>query len=151
MNLATLTGLLTVIVCRHDARWAWDSHLHHRPHTDWQPRPKEEFIALQARRSWARAGSWTAIIPDACRSGLRARGFILLDTSPATGLCLALPNKGKRRMRCVECGGHIKLHDAVKNGSQAAHVEHATRWEGCSRSEAWHGGAATPHPNRVSD
>ena len=64
---------------------------------------------------------------------------------------LAIPNKGKKLMRCVACGGHIKLHDAAKDGSMTAHVEHAKRWEGCPRSEAYDGGAVRPHPNRVPD
>ncbi len=64
---------------------------------------------------------------------------------------LALPNKGKKPMRCVECRGHVKLHDAAKDGSMAAHVEHARRWEGCPRSEAYDGGAIRLHPVRVAD
>ncbi len=44
---------------------------------------------------------------------------------------LALRNKGKKPVRCVACKGYIKLHDAAKDGSMAAYVEHARRWEGC--------------------
>ena len=64
---------------------------------------------------------------------------------------LALPSKGKKRMRCVECGGHVKLHDTARDGSQAAHVEHAKRWVGCPRSDAYDGAGTRPHPNRVHD
>ena len=64
---------------------------------------------------------------------------------------LAFANKGKKRMRCVDCRGHIKLHDAAKDGSMAAHVEHATRWAGCPRSQAYDGNGIRPHPNRVPD
>ena len=66
-------------------------------------------------------------------------------------VALALPNKGKKRMRCVVCKGHVKLHDAARDGSMAAHVEHARRWEGCPRSDAYDGGMVRPHPNRVPD
>lgn len=64
---------------------------------------------------------------------------------------LALRNKGAKRMRCVDCKGTIKLHDAAKDGSQAAHVEHAKRWEGCPRSVAYDGDGIRPNPNRVVD
>lgn len=64
---------------------------------------------------------------------------------------LALRNKGKKPMRCIACKGYIKLHDAAKDGSMAAHVEHARRWEGCPRGEAHNGRTVRPHPNRVPD
>lgn len=62
---------------------------------------------------------------------------------------LAMPNRGKKRMRCVECGGHVRLHDTARGGSQAAHVEHITQWKGCPRSAVFEGGTTRPHPNRV--
>ncbi len=64
---------------------------------------------------------------------------------------LAIRIKEKKPMRCVQCGGHVKLHDAAQDRSQAAHVEDARRWEGCPRSDAYDGGAVRPHPNRVPD
>ncbi|MCQ8242067.1 hypothetical protein [Rhizosaccharibacter radicis] len=64
---------------------------------------------------------------------------------------LALPNKNRKPMRCIVCKGHIKLHDAARDGSQQAHVEHAQRWPGCPRSDAYDGNGVRPHPHRVPD
>lgn len=64
---------------------------------------------------------------------------------------LAFRNKGKKRMRCVACKGHITLQDAAKDGSKDAYAKHVARWEGCPRSDEWDRGATRPHPNRVPD
>jgi hypothetical protein len=58
----------------------------------------------------------------------------------------ALRNKGKMRMRCVDCKGHIRLHDASKDGKMAAHVEHLARWDGCPRSDSYDGQGIRQHP-----
>jgi adenylate kinase family enzyme len=57
----------------------------HMPHTDWQPGPEEEFIALHEEalsgESWVMDGNYTRCLPQRIA---RATGVILLDTSTAT-------------------------------------------------------------------
>ncbi len=60
---------------------------------------------------------------------------------------LALSSR-KKRMRCLECKGPVRLHSASENG-MAAHVEHAKRWEGCPRCDHYDGGSLRPHPIQV--
>ena len=54
--------------------------LHHLPHTDWQPRPPGEFLALhdEAIRgdAWVMDGNYSGCMPQRFR---RATGVILLD------------------------------------------------------------------------
>lgn len=61
--------------------------LHHLPHSDWQPRPQEEFLALhdeaiQAPR-WVMEGNYSACMPQRLQ---RATGVILLDVSTPISL-----------------------------------------------------------------
>lgn len=61
--------------------------LYHRPNTDWQPRPHEEFIALHDEAilgaSWVMDGNYSRCQPQRLA---RATGIILLDASTATSL-----------------------------------------------------------------
>jgi adenylate kinase family enzyme len=61
--------------------------LHHVPHSDWQPRPAEEFLALhneaiKAQR-WVMEGNYSSCMPQRLQ---RATGIILLDVSTPTSL-----------------------------------------------------------------
>lgn len=61
--------------------------LHHVPHSDWQPRPKEEFLALHDRAiqapQWVIEGNYSACMPQRFQ---RATGVILLDVSTPISL-----------------------------------------------------------------
>jgi adenylate kinase family enzyme len=61
--------------------------LHHLPHTDWMPRPADEFAALHdaaIRGSrWVMDGNYSRLLPQRLA---RATGFILLDVPTATSL-----------------------------------------------------------------
>ena len=54
--------------------------LHHLPHTDWVPRPPDEFTALHDRAitgdRWVIEGNYSRLLPQRLE---RATGFILLD------------------------------------------------------------------------
>jgi adenylate kinase family enzyme len=61
--------------------------LHHVPHSDWEPRPLEEFLALhdeaiKAQR-WVMEGNYSSCMPQRFQ---RATGVILLDVSTTTSL-----------------------------------------------------------------
>lgn len=61
--------------------------LHHRPHTDWVPRPREEFVALHdaaiETERWVIDGSYSSLLPQRLE---RATGLILLDVATLTSL-----------------------------------------------------------------
>lgn len=61
--------------------------LHHRPHTDWQPRPLAEFVALHdaaiAAPHWIIDGNYSRCQPQRLA---RATGVIRLETSTLTSL-----------------------------------------------------------------
>ena len=61
--------------------------LHHYPHTQWQPRPDEEFRALHNAAilgpSWVMDGNYSRCLPQRLA---RATGVILLDASTGTSL-----------------------------------------------------------------
>jgi adenylate kinase family enzyme len=61
--------------------------LHHQPHTQWQPRPAAEFLALHdeaiADEGWVMDGNYSACLPQRLA---RATGVILLDVSTPTSL-----------------------------------------------------------------
>ncbi|WP_250901858.1 MULTISPECIES: AAA family ATPase [unclassified Dyella] len=61
--------------------------LYHRPHTDWQPRPFEEFVALHdeaiAAARWVIDGNYTRCLPQRLQ---RATGLILLDVPVSLSL-----------------------------------------------------------------
>ncbi|MEW6437148.1 MAG: AAA family ATPase [Pseudomonadota bacterium] len=61
--------------------------LYHRPDTDWEMRPREEFIALHddaiAGDSWIMEGNYSFCMPQRLA---RATGLILLDVSMSTSL-----------------------------------------------------------------
>lgn len=61
--------------------------LHHMPHTDWVPRPADEFAALHdaaiAGSRWVIEGNYSRLLPQRLA---RATGFILLDVSTMAGL-----------------------------------------------------------------
>jgi adenylate kinase family enzyme len=61
--------------------------LHHLPHTDWRPRPRDEFIALHdaaiCEDRWVMEGNYWGCAPQRFR---RATGVILLDVSTPTSL-----------------------------------------------------------------
>jgi adenylate kinase family enzyme len=61
--------------------------LHHVPHSDWKPRPAEEFMALHdeaiGRPQWVMEGNYSSCMPQRFQ---RATGVILLDVSTATSV-----------------------------------------------------------------
>lgn len=61
--------------------------LYHTPHTDWQPRPEDEFLALHDEalkgEQWVLEGNYTRCLPQRLA---RATGFILLDASTPLSL-----------------------------------------------------------------
>jgi adenylate kinase family enzyme len=61
--------------------------LYHLPNTDWEMRPKEEFVALHdeaiAGHCWVMDGNYSECMPQRFR---RATGLILLDVSTAVSL-----------------------------------------------------------------
>jgi adenylate kinase family enzyme len=61
--------------------------LHHLPHTDWLPRPAEEFAALHdaaiTGSRWVMEGNYSRLLPQRLA---RATGFILLDVPTVVSL-----------------------------------------------------------------
>ncbi|WP_217575056.1 AAA family ATPase [Mesorhizobium sp. GbtcB19] len=61
--------------------------LHHLPNTDWEPRPKSEFVALHdaaiAGERWVMDGNYSVCMPQRFA---RATGLILLDISTSASL-----------------------------------------------------------------
>lgn len=61
--------------------------LHHLPHTDWVPRPPDEFAALHDQAitgdRWLIEGNYARLLPQRLE---RATGFILLDVPTMTSL-----------------------------------------------------------------
>lgn len=61
--------------------------LHHVPHSDWQPRPAQEFLALHdeaiKEQRWVMEGNYSSCMPQRFQ---RATGVILLDVSTSTSL-----------------------------------------------------------------
>jgi adenylate kinase family enzyme len=61
--------------------------LHHLPHTDWVPRPADEFAALHdaaiTGARWVIEGNYSRLLPQRLE---RATGFILLDVPTMTSL-----------------------------------------------------------------
>lgn len=61
--------------------------LYHQPHTDWEPRPADEFTALHdaaiAGERWVMDGNYSSCMPQRLR---RATGVILLDISTPLSL-----------------------------------------------------------------
>jgi adenylate kinase family enzyme len=86
--------------------------LHHRPNTNWQPRPDEEFIALHdealSGASWVMDGNYSRCLPQRLA---RATGFILLDISTITSLLRYLRRSWFERDRLGSLEG---AKDSVK-------------------------------------
>jgi adenylate kinase family enzyme len=61
--------------------------LHHLPHTDWVPRPADEFGALHdaaiVGAHWVIEGNYSRLLPQRLQ---RATGFVLLDVPPVVSL-----------------------------------------------------------------
>ena len=61
--------------------------LYHRPNTDWEPRPREEFVALHDAAilgdRWVMDGNYSRLFPQRFA---RATGVILLDVPTSTSL-----------------------------------------------------------------
>ena len=61
--------------------------LHHRPRSDWQPRPAAEFLELHeaatAREAWVLDGNYMSLLPKRLA---RATGVIVLNVPIAVGL-----------------------------------------------------------------
>jgi adenylate kinase family enzyme len=61
--------------------------LHHLPHTDWVPRPSDDFAALHDTAitgdHWVIEGNYSRLLPQRLA---RATGFILLDVPTSTSL-----------------------------------------------------------------
>jgi adenylate kinase family enzyme len=87
--------------------------LYHRPNTDWQPRPIEEFLALHDEAisgdRWVMDGNYSRCMPQRFA---RATGLILLDISAVSSLAryfrrTLLENR-------VRTGALTGGHDSVK-------------------------------------
>ncbi|WP_426167344.1 AAA family ATPase [Sandarakinorhabdus sp. DWP1-3-1] len=97
--------------------------LHHRPNTDWEPRPLAEFIALHdaaiAGERWVMDGKYRVCLPQRLQ---RATGLILLDVGTLTSLVRYLRRTCFETDRAggLEGGGeHIKwemLHHILVAG-----------------------------------
>lgn len=74
--------------------------LHHYPHTDWQPRPDEEFVALHDEvilgPKWVMDGNYSRCLPQRLA---RATGVILLDVPTSTSLYRYLRRTWFERVR----------------------------------------------------
>ncbi len=84
------SGKSTLAVAISKARGLTPIHLDllfHLPNTDWQPRPRDEFIALHdaalGDASWVMEGNYSWCLPQRLA---RATGLILLDTSTPASL-----------------------------------------------------------------
>lgn len=98
--------------------------LHHQPHTDWQPRPEVEFIALHDEalkgESWVMEGNYSRCLPQRLA---RATGFILLDASTMVSLGRYLRRCWFQRQRA---GGLEGGQDSVK-WAMIRHIAITTR------------------------
>ncbi len=87
--------------------------LHHLPHTDWQPRPPGEFLALhdEAIRgdAWVMDGNYSGCMPQRFR---RATGVILLDIPTPLSLFRYVNRCLSGRTRA----GGLMLHDRLTRG-----------------------------------
>lgn len=54
----------------------------------------------------------------------------------------------QRELRCPECHGRIRFHEAASDGSMKAHFEHYRGHEGCSRG-SYFKGIRSPHPKAL--
>lgn len=79
--------LADAISRKRDLRPIHLDQLHHLPNTDWQPRPRDEFIALHdaaiAGPRWVMDGNYSICMPQRFQ---RATGLILLDISTPASL-----------------------------------------------------------------
>jgi adenylate kinase family enzyme len=82
--------------------------LFHRPNTDWEPRPYEEFKALHDQAilgdSWAMEGNYARLLPQRLE---RATGVILLDTSTLTRTLPYFRDNALIRLICLTNFGHV--------------------------------------------
>jgi hypothetical protein len=60
----------------------------------------------------------------------------------------ALPLKGNVKMRCPECWGPVRPHEASADGLALAHFEHLQRHKGCSRGDCFEG-VRSKHPHAL--
>lgn len=97
---------------------------HHLPHTDWVPRPADEFAALHdaaiAGARWVIEGNYSRLLPQRLE---KATGFILLDVPTATSLYRYLRRCWFERDRR---GGLEGGRDSVK-WDMIRHIAVATR------------------------
>ena len=79
--------LATAIAGARDLQIIHLDQLYHRPDTDWEPRPTNEFIALHDKalsaERWIMDGNYSRCLPQRLA---RATGLILLDASTAVSL-----------------------------------------------------------------
>lgn len=59
----------------------------------------------------------------------------------------ALRQPRTRAMRCPECHGYVRAHNASSSGMRA-HMEHEMRNAGCSRGDCFDGDRR-PHPRQA--
>lgn len=98
--------------------------LHHLPHTDWVPRPADEFAALHdeaiAGARWVIEGNYSRLLPQRLE---KATGFILLDVPTVTSLYRYVRRCWFERDRCGALEGG---RDSVK-WSMIHHIVVTTR------------------------
>jgi adenylate kinase family enzyme len=98
--------------------------LHYVPHTDWVPRPAEEFAALHAAAiagsRWVMDGNYSRLLPQRLE---RATGFILLDVPTTVSLYRYV-------RRCLFDRDRVGALDGGRDGikwSMIHHISVATR------------------------
>jgi len=64
------------------------------------------------------------------------------------GVSDALPLRGMVKMRCPECLGPARPHEASSDGDVSAHFEHLQRHKGCSKGDCFVGERAR-HPHAL--
>ncbi|MBO1360308.1 AAA family ATPase [Acetobacter sacchari] len=98
--------------------------LHHLPHTDWTPRPADEFAALHDQAiegsRWVIEGNYSRLLPQRLE---RATGFILLDVPTTVSLYRYVRRCWFKRDRR---GGLEGSRDSVK-WDMIRHITVATR------------------------
>ena len=94
--------------------------LHHRPHTDWKPRPAAEFLALHdaaiGAERWVMDGNYSRCLPQRLA---RATGVILLDVPTLTSLMRYLA-------RCWSAGDRIGGLEGGRDSVKWAMLHHIT-------------------------
>lgn len=101
--------------------------LHHQPHTDWKPRPDDEFFALHddaiLKSRWVMDGNYSRCLPQRLT---RATGVILLEASTVTSVLRYFRRSWLERVR------HGAL-DGASDSVRWAMIRHIVVTTPCNR------------------